>query len=82
MEIRNCPLMTILRLRGIWQVSASPGTNVAGTLKLTGDQVSLISGGQITVDSKLSLVLATESLWLQGVENELVIAGSVTLGGS
>ena len=44
--------------------------------------MTLISGGQITVDSKLNLAIVTESLVLTGVEDELTIRGAVTLGGS
>ena len=60
--------------------SVSPNTNVAGTLKLTGDLMTLNSGKQITVDSKLGLEIMTESLVIGG-NDELAIAGSVTLGG-
>ena len=63
--------------------SASPGTNIAGTVKLTGELMALISGGQITVDSKLNLAIVTESLVLEGVDDDdLTIVGAVTLGGS
>ena len=62
--------------------SASPGTNIAGTLKLTGDLMIIDTDAQITVDSKLNLAIVTEELVLAGVDDELTIRGAVTLGGS
>ena len=70
-------------------LTASPGTNVAGTVELTGSGISLRAEfeddgvlGQITVDLNLSLVLAVEDIVLGGVEGEPVIAGTVTFGAS